>query len=108
MKRLPLLSLAFAGATAAAGWWTVPAIAVVWVRAAPRERRPVVAAMAGAAIGWALLLGWDALHGPAAVLARRAGGAMGLPPWGFLVLTLLFPALLAGAAAQMARPAVPR
>jgi hypothetical protein len=108
MKRALALTLAFAGATAAAGWWTVPVVAAVWVRVARRDWSPVRSCMAGAAIGWALLLGWDALQGPVAAVARRVGGAVGLPPWGFVLVTLLFPALLAGAAAQMARPAVPR
>jgi hypothetical protein len=36
------------------------------------------------------------------------GGAVGLPPWAFVLVTLLFPAFLAGAAAQAARPAAPR
>lgn len=108
MRRALVLTLAFAGATAAAGWWTVPVVAAVWVRVAPRARAPVRSCMAGAAIGWALLLGWAALQGPVDAVARKVGGAVGLPPWGFVLVTLLFAALLAGAAAQVARPAMPR
>lgn len=108
MRRGLGLALAFAGATAAAGWWAVPLVAAAWVRVAPRERTPVGSCVTGAILGWALLLGWGALHGPMEAVARRTGGAIGLPSWGFVLVTLLFPALLAGAAAQMARPAVPR
>lgn len=88
-----------AAGTALAGWWVVPALAALRVRALPRDRAPVASSMAGAALGWALLLGWAALHGPAEAVARRVGGALGLPSWGFVLLTLAVPALLAGAAA---------
>jgi hypothetical protein len=108
VKRFLFLALAFAGATAAAGWWTVPVVAAVWVRVSPRARSPARSCMAGAIIGWALLLGWVALRGPAGAVAGRVGGALGLPPWAFVLVTLLFPALLAGAAAQAAKPGVLR
>ncbi len=64
--------------------------------------------MAGAVLGWALLLGWAALHGPTGAIARRTSGVFGLPPWGFVLLTLAAPALLAGGAALAVRPAPPR
>jgi hypothetical protein len=111
MRRL-LRTLVFAGlvaaATVIAGWWTVPVLAAVWVRVASRSRAAVRSCILGAALGWALLLGWTALNGPVDLLARRAGGVLELPGWGLLVATLLFPALLAGAAARVARPAPPR
>ena len=72
MKRLLVLTLAFAGATAAAGWWTVPVVAAVWVRGFPRARSPVRSCVAGAVIGWALLLAWVMLHGPAATVGDSA------------------------------------
>ena len=108
MSRVLVLAIAFAAATAAAGWWAVPVVAAGWVRVASRHRTPVRTCIAGATIGWTLLLGWGALQGPVEAVARRAGGAIGLPPWGFVLVTLLFPALLAGAAAQVARPSALR
>jgi hypothetical protein len=108
MKRLPgllVFALIVAGGTAATGWWIVPLLAALRVRTFPRERAPVATSVAGAALGWALLLAWAALRGPAGAVARRAGGALGLPPWGFVLLTLGFAALLAGTAAQAVRPA---
>jgi hypothetical protein len=105
-------TLVFAGLVAAgtviAGWWTVPVLAAVWVRVVPRLRGAVRSCMLGAALGWGLLLGWTALEGPLDLLARRAGGVLELPGWGLVVATLLFPALLAGAAARVAQPAAPR
>lgn len=94
-----------AAGTAIAAWWIVPVLAAVRVRAFPHGRAPVASSMAGAAIGWGLLLGWIALHGPAVVVARRVGGALHLPPWGFILLTLAVPALLAGTAALAVKPA---
>jgi hypothetical protein len=61
--------------------------------------------MAGSALGWAALLGWTAWHAPVVPLAHRISGVFQLPAWGLLALTLLFPALLAGAAARAVRPA---
>jgi hypothetical protein len=111
VKRV-LRTMVFGGAVAAgtlaAGWWTVPVLAAAWVRVAPRPRWAVRTCMLGAALGWGMLLGWSALKGPVDLLARRAGGVFGMPDWGLFVATLLFPALLAGAAARVAQPAPPR
>lgn len=97
-----------AAGTAFAGWWTVPVLAALWVRVVPRLRSPVGSCMLGAALGWALLLGWAAVEAPVVLVARRVGGVLQLPAWGLLLVTLLFPALLAGAAARGTRPSPPR
>jgi hypothetical protein len=93
-----------AAGTVAAGWWTVPILAAIWVRVLPSDRRPGTA-IVGAAVGWGALvaLGW--LHGHIPALARTLSAALGLPAWGFLTATVLFPALLAGAAALLVKPA---
>jgi hypothetical protein len=103
------LALAVALGTVLAGWRVVPVIAALWLWVWPDGQRPVRRAMIGAALGWALLLGWTALHGPIAPMARRAGGLFRLPGWGFLLVTLLFPAALAGLVAVILgrRSAVP-
>lgn len=93
-----------AAATALAGWWTVPLLAVVWSRVVARERRPALAGMLGAALGWGFLLGWAAYRGPVELVALRAGGVFNLPAWGFVLATLVFPALLAGTAVLATRP----
>ena len=94
--------LAAAG-TVAAGWWIVPILAALWVRVLPSDRKPGTA-IVGAAAGWSALvaLGW--IHGHVPALARTLSAALGLPAWGFLAATLLFPALLAGAAALLVKP----
>jgi hypothetical protein len=110
--RRALRTLVFAGLVAAgtvvAGWWIVPVLAAVRVRAAPRPRGAVRSCMLGAALGWGLLLGRTALEGPVDLVALRAGGVLDLPGWRLIAATLLFPALLAGAAARVAQPAPPR
>ena len=108
MKRVLLVALLAGAATAAAGWWAVPLVAGGWTRVARRDRHPVRSCAVGAALAWALLLGIGALQGPVDAVARKAGGIFGMPGWAFVLLTLLFPALLAAAAAQVARPPVPR
>jgi hypothetical protein len=94
-----------AAGTAVAGWWSVPLLAALWVRALPRRRTSVLSTAAGAVLGWALLLAWAASQGPVAVVARRVGGILQLPARGFIVLTLAVPALLAGTAARLVQPA---
>jgi len=94
--------------TRVAGWWIVPVLAAVWVRVDPRDPTPVLTCMAGAALGWAMLLGLSALTRPVTTVARRAAGAMDVPPWELLLATLVFSSFLAGAAALGAKPSAPR
>jgi hypothetical protein len=96
MRGMPGLALAVALGTALAGWWAVPVVVALWLWISPTEGSPVRRAMIGAALGWVLLLGWTALHGPIGPIARRAGGLFRLPGWGLVLVTLLFPAALAG------------
>jgi len=100
--RTSAFALLAAAGTVAAGWWTVPIIAALCVRVLPSDRRPGTAII-GAAAGWGGLvaLGWS----QGQVLAHTLSSTLGLPPWGFLAATLLFPALLAGAAAALVKPA---
>ena len=108
MKRAPALQVAAfavcaAVATVLAGWWLIPLLAAAWVRVLPHAARSSITCGLGAAGGWALLLAWDAVSGPAGTVARRVGGVFLLPGWAFVGLTLLFVALLAATAAIAAR-----
>lgn len=96
-------ALCAAAATAAGGWWTTPLLAAVWTRVLRRDDATATICALGAASGWALLLAWDAAHGPVGAVARRVGGVFMLPGWGFVGLTLVFAALLAATAAAVAR-----
>ena len=106
--RSMVLAALVAAGTVFVGWWAAPVLAAIWVRVVPRLRSPVGSCMLGAALGWALLLGWTALQGPVGLVALRVGGVLDLPGWGLILVTLLFPALLAGAAARGTQPPPPR
>lgn len=100
--KLVLLAELFAVATYALGWWTVPIVAVVWAIMSSEAKAARMAAICAAG-GWATLLLLDAAKGPVGTMASRLGGVMGVPGFVLLVLTLVFPALLAWSAAALAR-----
>jgi len=103
MFAVGMFALCAAAATAVAGWWAIPVLAAVWARVLPGATATATTCGLGAASGWALLLVWDAAHGPVGAVARRVGGVFQLPAWGFVGVTLLFAALLAATAAAAAR-----
>jgi hypothetical protein len=105
MFRVAAFAALVAAGTVLEGWWTVPVLATMWVRVLPHARGPVRTCMLGASLGWSALIGWTALEAPLTPLLRRVGGVLQLPDWGLIAVTILFPALLAGAAARAARPA---
>lgn len=95
-----LLAEAFAVATFALGWWTVPLVAALYSLATSNPNRARTAALAALG-GWATLLLLDAAKGPVGAMAARLGGVMNLPPAVLWILTLVFPALLAWSAAAL-------
>jgi hypothetical protein len=98
----PALVLALAVATAVLGWWTVPVLAAAFGASRFAARRAWwIAALAGS-VAWALLLAVSSLQGPVAALADKLGGVFGLPGFAVIGLTLIFPAVLAGSAAELA------
>jgi hypothetical protein len=112
LVRLALLAPAFALATWAFGWWTVPVLAAAWGAARARgTRRPVESAIdrgpaeaaAAALVAWGALLAAAAARGPVGALAGGLAELIGAPAAALVVLTLVFPALLAWSAAAAAR-----
>ena len=95
-----LLAEAFAVATYALGWWTVPVIAAAWALISRDKRAPRFTALCAMG-GWGTLLLLDAAKGPVGNMAVRLGGVMGVPAAGLYAITLLFPALLAWCAAAL-------
>lgn len=95
-----LLAEAFAVATFALGWWTVPIVAAVWALVSADPRRVRNAGIAAAA-GWATLLVLDAVKGPVGTMASQLGGIMRVPAPVLVILTLVFPALLAWSAGAL-------
>jgi hypothetical protein len=100
LVKVVLLAELFAVATYALGWWTVPVVAAVYAIMSRDSNRARVAALCAGA-GWATLLLLDSLRGPVGNMAVRLGGIMGLPGYVLLILTLVFPALLAWCAAAL-------
>ncbi|HEV8600465.1 MAG TPA: hypothetical protein VGQ69_13990 [Gemmatimonadales bacterium] len=98
-----LLVAAFAVA-APLGWWTVPLVAGLWGALRPGFPRPILAAALAALLGWSVWLGIDLGIAPDALtrIGARAADILQLPSTLFLLLTLLFPALLAWSAAAVA------
>jgi hypothetical protein len=95
------LTVAFALGTWVA-WWMVPLVAFLWA-ILPPPRPAVLPAALAAASAWALWLGFDAAAGGGGLgrLAARLSGVMHLPSPVLILLTLLFPALLAASAAAI-------
>lgn len=98
-----LLAEAFAVATFAFGWWTVPVLAALYAIASTNPNRARTAALCALG-GWGTLLLLDFAKGPVAEMGQRLGGVMGLPSVALYLLTLLFPALLAWSAAKVIPP----
>ncbi len=101
LAQVGLLAIAFALLTYAFGWLAVPVLGLVWGFLAHAWERPAFNASIAAGLGWAFLLIWTATQGPAMELARRAGGVMGLPSAGLVLLTVSYPMLLAWGAAVL-------
>ncbi|MBV9878932.1 MAG: hypothetical protein JO180_00470 [Gemmatirosa sp.] len=104
-----LLVVLFALGTFLAGWWAVPALALVWGLAAGRlARRPAASAALAAMVAWAALLVFDAGGGRLGALGDLFGAIAKLPAPVFFALTLAFPALLAWSAAALGASVWPR
>ena len=106
-----ILAVVIAAATIVVGWWTVPVAALLWGLVAGRGGRVGAAALTAAlaaVLAWGALLAYDAVSGNLGALGRLFGSIAKLPPAVFLVLTLLFPALMAWSAAALGASVWPR
>jgi hypothetical protein len=86
------------------GWWAVPLVAALWGLLRPGTWRPILSAALAAALGWGFWLLLDGIlgNGALAQLGSRLGGVLHLRLTLLLLLTLIFPALLAWSAAALA------
>lgn len=100
--RTAAVALATIIGTVLLGWWSVAAVGIVSGLASRPGRAAVLQAGGGAALGWAAILAGSAVNGPIWVVAQRVGPVFRLPALGFLGVTIVFPALLAGSAALVA------
>jgi len=100
--RVVTIAAATAAATILLGWWSVALVGVVSGTVLPPRRATTLEAAGGAALGWTAILEVSAVTGPIWAVAQRVGPVFSLPAWGFVAVTLVFPALLAGSAALVA------
>lgn len=102
-----VLAVAFAAGTLFVGWWSIPAIALVWGWLVGPARRPATRAAAGVAVAWIAFLMHDAMRGPVGKLARTLGALMHLPSVVLVVVTVLFAIILAWSAAIVGSESAP-
>jgi hypothetical protein len=102
LVKFVLLAEAFAVGTFAVGWWSVPILAAAWALAAAPDAKPVRSATICATAGWCSLLLLDATRGPIGRVGTQLAGVMLVPFVALIVITLLYPALLALSASTVA------
>lgn len=105
LLRVILLAAAFALATAWFGWWAVPLVAFAWGVMALAVTRAALIVAVSAALGWLALLFWTTMHGPVSALAHLLASTMHVPSVALVLVTLIFPAVLAWSAASLAAAA---
>jgi hypothetical protein len=119
LLRVLLLAIAFTIATRGLGWWGVPLTAALWgaipsffppffhkrgeknSSLSPKRRSngEAVSASIAAGLAWAGLLVRDAAFGPLDALASHIGALFHAPPAALMIVTLLYPMVLAWSAA---------
>jgi hypothetical protein len=95
-----VLAVAFAAASWMVEWWIVPLLAAVLSVGMGGVATPGRIAV-GAGLGWAGLLALGAMRAPVAKLAAMLGALLHTPPVVLVLLTVLFPAVLAWSAAAV-------
>lgn len=95
----------FLFATVVVGWWGTPVVGLIWAWWAARSgrwpRAVAPTAAGGAVVAWAALLAWTAARGPLRQLTDTLGTLTRVPGPVFIVVTLVFGALLAWSAAAL-------
>lgn len=99
--RAVLLAAAMAVGTWSLGWWAVPFVGAVW-GVLQRGRPRFAESFAAAALAWTALLTFDAAHAAFGRLSTVLGGVFTVPGGVLVIVTVLYAALLAGCAAQVA------
>ena len=94
-------ALAMAGLTWTLGWWGVVVGAAVLGYVYREEHGRAWRVALAALEGWALLMVFDIVSGPLGRVASTLQGVMSIPSPLLLLVTLLFPALLAWSAAAV-------
>jgi hypothetical protein len=101
IRRLIVLGSAMAALTVVVGWWGVLLVSVVWGVVADRVTKPARTAALAAVVAWLVLLLSAAMRGPVWTLSETLAGIFGMPGVILLVTTVVFPGMLAFAAAAL-------
>jgi len=102
LLRLALLTVAFALASFAFGWWAVPAVALAWGVMSGGAPRAALRAGVAAALAWALLLVVPGLGAdPVFAFGVKLAGAMQVPVAALWIVELGFPLAAAWSAALL-------
>ena len=114
VARIVLIAIISALLTTWIGWMSLPFVGLVFGFTDRKARAHGTLAATGAMSGWLGILGASAARGDDVyAVAGRIGAVLQVPGWTFLFLTLVFAAVLCGAAAvvgnalrsfQQARP----
>lgn len=95
IRRVIVLALAMAVLTWFVGWWGVLLVSIGWGLVAETHTNPARTAALAAVGAWSVLLLWTAMRGPVWMLAELLAGIFGMPTVVLLLVTVMFPGLLA-------------
>ncbi len=101
IRRVIVLGIVMAALTWFIGWWGVLIGSIGWGLVAETHTNPARTAALAAAGAWSVLLLSTAMQGPVWTLAEMLSGIFGMPAVGLLVVTVMFPALLALSSAAL-------
>jgi hypothetical protein len=96
-----LIAFAMAGLTWTLGWWGIVVGAAILGYVFRTENGRAWRVALAAVEGWAILLLIDAIAGPLVHVGSTLQGVMSIPWPALMLVTLLFPALLAWSAAAV-------
>ena len=96
------VAAAMAALTWLIGWWGVLVAALVIGFVFRAESGGGWRIAVAGALAWAALLALDAVSGPVSLLGAKLGGVLRVPAAVLMLVTLLFPAMLAWSAATFA------
>jgi hypothetical protein len=101
IRRVIVLGIVMAALTWFIGWWGVLIVSLGWGLVAETHTNPARTAALAAVGAWSVLLLLTAMQGPVWTLAEMLSGIFGMPAVVLLVVTVLFPALLALSSAAL-------
>ena len=100
-RRVIAIGIAMAALTWFLGWWGVLVVSIAWGLIAETHTKPARTASLAAVGAWSVLLLWTGMRGPLWTLSETLAGIFGLPAVVLLLVTVIFPGLLALSSAAL-------